>query len=238
LLREKSVDLVVLDIRMPLVDGLQLLGLIRRRHPAVKVAVMTGNATELGRTDALAGGAELFIEKPVTPDAMQSVFNMLNDLVSWAQREGFSGALRAVGLPEVIQMECLSRHSTILELRNTEMRGQIYIEAGAVTHAAVGPLTGEQAFYRLLALKGGEFQLRPFVPPPQRTVHNGWEHLLMDAARFSDEETALLKKPAAPPAPPPPLEKNDYSGSGDNLVVVATYDSNDGQWTPVGGSKK
>ena len=236
-LREKSVDLVVLDIRMPLVDGLQLLGLIRRRHPAVKVAVMTGNATEGWRTDALAGGAELFIEKPATPDSMRSVFNMLHDLVSWAQREGFSGALRQVSLPEVIQMECLSRHSSILEIRNTELRGQIYIEAGAVTHATVGTLTGEPAFYRVLALKGGEFQLRPFTPPPQRTVHSGWEHLLMDAARASDEETALLKRPAATPAPPP-VHKNDYSVRDDNLVVVATYDSDDAKWMPVDGANK
>ena len=236
-LREKSVDLVVLDIRMPLVDGLQLLGLIRRRHPAVKVAVMTGNATEGWRTDALAGGAELFIEKPATPDSMRSVFNMLHDLVSWAQREGFSGALRQVSLPEVIQMECLSRHSSILEIRNTELRGQIYIEAGAVTHATVGTLTGEPAFYRVLALKGGEFQLRPFPPPPQRTVHSGWEHLLMDAARASDEETALLKRPAATPAPPP-VDKNDYSVRDDNLVVVATYDSDDAKWMPVDGANK
>ena len=236
-LREKSVDLVVLDIRMPLVDGLQLLGLIRRRHPAVKVAVMTGNATEGWRTDALAGGAELFIEKPATPDSMRSVFNMLHDLVSWAQREGFSGALRQVSLPEVIQMECLSRHSSILEIRNTELRGQIYIEAGAVTHATVGTLTGEPAFYRVLALKGGEFQLRPFTPPPQRTVHSGWEHLLMDAARASDEETALLKRPAATPAPPP-VDKNDFSVRDDNLVVVATYDSDDAKWMPVDGANK
>ena len=236
-LREKSVDLVVLDIRMPLVDGLQLLGLIRRRHPAVKVAVMTGNATEGWRTDALAGGAELFIEKPATPDSMRSVFNMLHDLVSWAQREGFSGALRQVSLPEVIQMECLSRHSSILEIRNTELRGQIYIEAGAVTHATVGTLTGEPAFYRVLALKGGEFQLRPFTPPPQRTVHSGWEHLLMDAARASDEETALLKRPAVTPAPPP-VDKNDYSVRDDNLVVVATYDSDDAKWMPVDGANK
>ena len=66
------------------------------------------------------------------------VFNMLNDLVSWTRREGFSGALRQVGLQEVIQMECIARHSSILEIRNEQMRGEIYIEAGAITHAAVG----------------------------------------------------------------------------------------------------
>ena len=74
------------------------------------------------------------------------------------------------------------------------MRGQIYIESGTVTHAAVGTLSGKHAFYRLLSLKGGEFQLKPFTPPAQRTVQDRWELLLMDAARNCDEETAFVTK--------------------------------------------
>ena len=138
---------------------------------------------------------------------MKSVFNMLNDLVSWS-REGFTGALRQVGLQEVIQMECNGRHSSILEIRNPELRGQIYIEAGAVTHAAVGTLTGEPAFYRLLSLRGGEFQVKPFKAPPQRTIDTRWEFLLMDAARATDEETVLIKKPAAPPCRRPETKRD------------------------------
>jgi CheY-like chemotaxis protein len=87
ILQETPVDLVVLDIRMPMVDGLQLLGIIHRRYPGMKIAVMTGNATESKRADALANGAELFIEKPVTPEGIKSVFNLLNDLVSWSRHE-------------------------------------------------------------------------------------------------------------------------------------------------------
>ncbi len=239
-LQEKPVDLVVLDIGMPMVDGLQLLGIINRRYPGMKLAVMTGSVTESKRADSLANGAELFIEKPVTPEGIKSVFNLLNDLVSWAHREGFTGALRHVGLQEVIQMECHGRHSSILEIRNPEMRGQIYIEAGAVTHAAVGKLTGEPAFHRLLSLKGGEFQVKPFKAPPQRTIEGRWEFLLMDAARVSDEETSLLNKKTAPPEPqktPPPPEINEHAALGEDLIVVATYDDN-GQWKPVDGGKK
>src|SRR5208282_3115551 len=131
------------------------------------------------------------------------VFNLLNDLMSWAHREGFSGALRQVGMQEVIQMECIGRHSSILEIRNRQLRGQIFIEAGAVTHAAVGTLVGEQAFFRLLSLRGGEFQLKPFKAPPQRTIQDRWELLLMEAARVCDEETVLIRKKPAEGATKP-----------------------------------
>jgi len=210
-LRESPIDLAVLDIGIPVVDGIQLLGIINQRYPGLKIAVMTGNATEANRAACLSNGAELFIEKPVSSDGITVVFNLLNDLMSWAHREGFSGALRQVGMQEVIQMECIGRHSSILEIRNRELRGRIYIEAGAVTHAAVGTLVGEHAFYRLLSLKGGEFHVKPFKAPPQRTIQERWEFLLMEAARVCDEETVLIrKKPAetmANPSTPDPAPR-------------------------------
>jgi CheY-like chemotaxis protein len=217
LLRDHQMDLVLLDITMPMLDGLQLLGIINRRYPGLKIAVMTGSATENKRADALANGAELFLEKPLTADGMKSVFNMLHDLVSW-NREGFTGSLREVGLQEVIQVECNGRHSSVLEIRNPELHGQIFIEAGAITHAAVGPLTGEAAFYRLLSLRGGDFQVKPFKAPPQRTIDTRWEFLLMDAARATDEGTILIKKNDAPP--PAPEDGSEHIAVGDNLMVV------------------
>ena len=200
---KRRFDLAVLDIGMPMLDGLQLLGIIRRRYPEIKIAVMTGNATDARRADSLASGAELFIEKPFTPDGIKVVFNMLNDLVSFTHREGFTGALRQVGLQELIQMECIGRHSSILEIRNQKLRGQIYIETGSITHAVAGTLVGEKAFHQLLSMTGGEFQLKPFQAPAQRTVHGGWEFLLLEAARRSDEDTVLLSKKSVPSAAAP-----------------------------------
>ncbi len=232
-------DLVLLDITMPMLDGLQLLGIINRRHPGLKIAVMTGNATEAKRADALANGAELFLEKPVTADGMRSVFNMLQDLVLW-KREGFTGALRQVNLQEVIQVQCNGRHSTILEIRTPQMRGQIYIEAGAVTHSAVGNLTGRPAFYRLLSLRSGDFAVKPFQAPPQRTINTPWEYLLMDAALAIDEESLSAKKATVAQPPPPPREDHtSHVAVGDYLMEMS---SSDPKLKPAGsaadGSKK
>ncbi|HEU6447006.1 MAG TPA: response regulator [Verrucomicrobiae bacterium] len=230
ILKETTIDLVILDIGMPMVDGLQLLGLISRRYPGVKIAVMTGKPTETYRATCLANGAELFIEKPISNDGIKVVFNLLNDVVSWSHGEGFTGAMRHVGLQEVIQLECIGRHSSILEVRNAQMRGQIYIETGSVIHAATGDLHGEKAFQQLLQLKGGEFQVQPFKAPPQRTIYGSWEVLLMEAARANDEETEFFRRAA----------KTDNSAGhalGDNVVVVSTYDR-DGKWLPTEGEKK
>ena len=135
ILQQHRIELVVLDINMPMLDGVQLLGVIHRRHSDVKKVVLTGNASDAHRTTCLASGAELFLEKPITPEGFSTVFNLLNDLFVWSQREGFSGTLRQVGLTDVIQIECLRRNSCILEVHNPETTGSIYIEVGEIVHA-------------------------------------------------------------------------------------------------------
>jgi CheY-like chemotaxis protein len=187
LLQEHQFDLAVVDLNMPVVDGVQFLRLLNQRHPHLKKVVVTGYADENRRNECLANGAELFIEKPRTQDGFETVFATLNELLDWQTQEGFRGVLRKVGLQDVIQMECLGRNSSVLEVANQRLRGRIFIEQGGIVHAVAEGQVGVAAFNRLLALGGGEFAIRPFEPPPERTIEGQWEFLLMEAARQRDE---------------------------------------------------
>ena len=259
ILEQKPVDLVVVDIGMPVIDGIHLLDILNRRYPNVRKAVLTGNVTESNRAACLANGAEMVLQKPTSSEGMKAVFTVLSELILLPpQREGFSGVLQQVGLQDVIQMLCLGRNSMILDVRNQQMRGQIFIESGSIIHATAGNLTGEKAFYKLLSFNGGEFQLQSFKQPPAHTVNGQWEFLLMEAARAHDEDAAnateknvpvAINPPAAKPAPPeqPPASAPkaaipastgaESHGHGDEFVVVATYDGQEGRWSPTGGQK-
>jgi hypothetical protein len=116
--------------------------------------------------------------------------------------------LRQVGISDVIQMECLGRKSSVLEVTSPNGTGQVFIEEGAITHAEIGPVRGEPALFQLLALTGGEFLLKPFVKPPRRTIDAHWESLVMEAARLLDEASAApgpagAPEPSAPAGQPP-----------------------------------
>ncbi len=187
ILKANKIELVILDIVMPVLDGVQFLRILQRRYPQIKKAVLTGNATEENRSNCFANGAELVIEKPQSGEGLKSIFIMLDELITWTPQEGFQGVLRRVGLQDVIQMECLGRNSSILEVHDNRMRGRIYIENGSIIHAAAGKVAGGRALQQLLALAGGSFELLPFEPPPQRTIEGQWEFLLMEAARVRDE---------------------------------------------------
>ena len=237
ILKTGPFDLVVVDVNMPVLDGVQFLGILTRRYPDVKKAALTGFATEEKRSACLANGAELFIEKPRSPEGLKSVFAMLDELVTWKPQTGFQGMLRRVNLQYVIQMECLGRNSSLLEINDRKLNGRIYIEDGRIIHAVAGGLTGEAAFQKLLSLASGGFQLQPFEVPPARTIEGQWEFLLMEAARVRDESAVptddpapepsrILETPTAGGLPVQLLETLICSGQGRPLYEWQCHDAN------------
>jgi CheY-like chemotaxis protein len=190
IIQEEHIELVVVDLHMPVVDGMQFLSLLNRKHPNLMKAVLTSDLTEEYRAACLSRGAEIFLQKPVDANGWQSVYSTLNELARFKPEEGFRGVLQRVGLHDVLQMECLSQSSAVLEISTKEAQGFVYIEQGQVVHAEVGQRVGTDAFNYLMSLSGGEFTLKPFAQPPQHSITEGWEFLLMEAARKRDEFTA------------------------------------------------
>jgi len=196
LLQDQPVDMVVLDVEMPVIDGLQFLSLVHRKHPNLAKVVLTGYATDQYRAACLSGGAELFLEKPRTAEDLRSILATLHELARWQPEDGFHGVLRRVGLQDIVQMECLSRHSVVLYISTDSAHGEIFIRDGSIIHAQTGDLSGEAAFNRILALKGGEFDLRAFEEPDHESIEGQWEFLLMESARQLDEEAESARAEA------------------------------------------
>lgn len=64
LLQKEQFDIVLLDIRMPRVNGIDVLKFIKQNTPATKVVMLTGVADLKLAMDSKRYGAEDFIEKP------------------------------------------------------------------------------------------------------------------------------------------------------------------------------
>ena len=200
-LKENPIDLIVLDLNMPVMDGLQLLTLIKRTHPAIPVVMLTGMAKPENRAAGLKNGAALFFDKTEVAGDLKKIYAALENLAA-TPKQGFHGMLQQVGLPDVLQMECLNRRSCVLEVAAGKDTGRIYIQDGSIIHAESRNRHGEPALFHLLGLSGGEFRLKPFTRPPRHTIDGHWESLLMEAARLHDE--AAGTRPAPTPAQPEP----------------------------------
>ncbi len=61
----KDFDVILLDLAMPGMDGLQTLEKIKAEHPEAEIIMLTGHGTIEAGIEAMKLGAEDFIEKPV-----------------------------------------------------------------------------------------------------------------------------------------------------------------------------
>ncbi len=72
-IREGVYEIVFTDIKMPMMDGMELLETIKRDFPHLEVVVMTAFATIESAIDAMKKGAYDFILKPIKPDQIRVV---------------------------------------------------------------------------------------------------------------------------------------------------------------------
>ena len=68
-----EVDVVLTDIRMPTLDGFELVKLVKERWPLTEVVVMTAFASIQSAVEAMRRGAYDYIQKPFDPDDVSLV---------------------------------------------------------------------------------------------------------------------------------------------------------------------
>jgi len=66
-LKDKDFGLVLLDLRMPGMDGMEVLEKLRKDRPDIRVVIITAHGTIDSAVDAMKLGAVDFIQKPFTP---------------------------------------------------------------------------------------------------------------------------------------------------------------------------
>ena len=79
LLKESLVDVVVLDIRMPGMDGLEVLRRIRTHYPSIQVIMLTGHPSYNTALEAIKQGAHEYLEKPPDIEKLAATIRRLFD---------------------------------------------------------------------------------------------------------------------------------------------------------------
>jgi len=77
--RKRSFDLILLDLRMPGIDGMEVLKQLKAHDPGAVVVVITGYATIESAVEAMRRGAYDFLPKPFTPEALLAIVSRAAD---------------------------------------------------------------------------------------------------------------------------------------------------------------
>lgn len=85
-MEEHAFDVILLDIRMPNLDGMEVLKTIKHRWPDSEVVVITGYPTIESAKEAVRLGAHNYIAKPVGPDEVIKAANDAMNQKRWGLR--------------------------------------------------------------------------------------------------------------------------------------------------------
>ncbi len=183
ILSDKRVNLVITDINMPGMNGLDLLIEINNRYPQTGVIIMTAYPSSAYENEAMMSGSLRFIEKPFDINEMRSIVER-----NLKGAEGFQGTIDGIELLDIVQFNGLSRATAALKVTTANQEGMIFFKDGAVVHAMCDKLSGEDAFFKILSFQGGTLQNIKGVEPPVVSIKKGLESLLFEAAVKNDED--------------------------------------------------
>jgi DNA-binding NtrC family response regulator len=72
-LKQKDYGALLLDLKLPGMDGMEVLRQVRDAWPATRVIIITAHGTIDSAVEAMKLGASDFIQKPFTPDEIRTV---------------------------------------------------------------------------------------------------------------------------------------------------------------------
>ena len=90
---EEPTDVIVLDLRMPGMDGFEVLRSVKKSNPQVQVIILTGHGGDAEEQTAYRMGAYNFLKKPMDIDELLKSIRM-------AYRDKVENAMVAVSLAE------------------------------------------------------------------------------------------------------------------------------------------
>src|SRR6266404_9880070 len=204
LLESEPFRLLICDLKMPKMDGLQVLSIVRRKHPELRTVALTSVADEQFRSRAYALGVDLFWYKPATEQEIKMFLECLEALLGRESDNGFRG-VQSKSLVDIIQLECISQSSSVLRIINGPLAGKIWILDGELVDSEADDLRGEPAFHKILSWRTGNFETLPAEPSRPRTIFKSYNALLLETAQALDESRGNVTPEGAPDAPSSPL---------------------------------
>lgn len=194
-------DLVITDINMPGMDGIELIQEIRRLKPDQPVIVVTGYPSKKTKGKAFRLGTLEYMTKPFP---MNTLLEVIGKFMAPRPKtdKGLVGSVK-ITCEELIQLYALGRRTASLEIHSSDGVGYIHFDNGLPVHAEIkelknpprhmilgynlGKIKGEEAFFRIQFWEMGIFTNHPFDQSVPRTIERSVEELLLEGAKKHDE---------------------------------------------------
>jgi CheY-like chemotaxis protein len=172
-LTETAYDCVISDVKMPGIDGFQLLSWLREWRPSTRVIMMTAFGSPSVRQEAFRNGVIAYLEKPFDLRALKQ--ELRRTLETRTQQQA------SYDLIDITQAINVGRRDVVAQVIAGGQAGLLVFERGDLISAEYGELRGDEAFQAMcLAPAQRIWQASPSTPP-ERNVTKPVSTLIFDA---------------------------------------------------------
>jgi CheY-like chemotaxis protein/putative methionine-R-sulfoxide reductase with GAF domain len=200
LLESETIDLVVTDLKMPEMDGVELLAYMNNKWPHIPAIACSAYCTPEIKETLEAMGTLKVLDKPVDFDVLaQSVLQGLEQ-----SNEG--GSINCISLSSFMQIIQMEEKTCMLEVHGgAKRRGFIYMVGGELYDAECSDLSGEEAAFEMLAWGTSQLFLKD-LPRDKREqkITKSMMSIVMEGLRRKDEAEAARQRTPAEKKPDPP----------------------------------
>ncbi len=186
LLEAHTIDIIVTDVKMPVMDGFELLAYISNMYPSLPVIVMSAYADAAMQKKFMRMGALGLLEKPLDFDDLAAM------VTKWLQMTNQSAPLSGISVESFLQLIQLEQTTYLLKVcprdQQAEDVGFIYALNGELYDAIYGELRGEKAVFEIL--KWDHPRIAVQKSPPQkfkRNIQKSIMSILLEASTQKDE---------------------------------------------------
>ncbi len=193
-LNKQKVNLVLTDLKMPRMDGFELMAHLSSNYPEIPVIVMTAFGTPDMEKNLRGMGAFQYIEKPI--DFSSLVEKILAGLESTSK-----GFVSGVSLTSFLQLLELDKKTCTLTIHYGKESGTIYFKQGDLLDAVSRNNSGIEAAYEIIGWDDVKIEIANSCLITERAINEPLGYLILEAARQKDEK-AHAKPHATTPSKP------------------------------------
>jgi DNA-binding response OmpR family regulator len=85
LVKEDEPDVMILDLKMPGIDGIEVLKKVKASRPEIEVIILTGHGSEADREICMKLGAFAYLQKPVDIEELSRNLKAANEKIQQKQ---------------------------------------------------------------------------------------------------------------------------------------------------------
>lgn len=177
-----DIDLVVTDIKMPEMDGIELLTHMNNRYPSIPVMVMTAFGTEDIEMKVDKLGALSYLEKPLD-------LNGLADKIFDGLALGSKGKIQGITLSSFLQLLSMEKKSCVLNIKYKNKTGYLFFNKGSLIDAITENINGLDAAHKIISWENVEIEIDNSYKKRKKSIDTSLNGILMEAMRLKDENT-------------------------------------------------